>query len=83
MSCQLLNVLSGELKADVAAATSSAVDSSHGNHLLGRDIRYDKGKSPKSKSYHSTRKIHSSNIFYLVGILMIFVIPIFCTKSRS
>ena len=47
MSCQLLNVLSGELKADVAA-TSSAVDSSHGNHLLGRDSRYDKGKSPKS-----------------------------------
>lgn len=47
---QLLNVLSGELKADVAAATSSAVDSSHGNHLLGRDSRYDKGKPPKFSS---------------------------------
>lgn len=50
VACQLLNVLSGELEADVAAATSSAVDSSHGNHLLGRDSRYDKGKPPKSSS---------------------------------
>gem|GEM_PF-1896190 len=54
VACQLLNVLSGELEADVAAATSSAVDSSHGNHLLGRDSRYDKGKPPKSSSIISS-----------------------------
>ena len=68
VACQLLNVLSGELKADVAAATSSAVDSSHGNHLLGRDSRYDKGKSPKS-----SRIIARENTF------LKYILPSRCT----
>ena len=61
VACQLLNLRSGEFGADVTAATS-AVDSSHGNYLLGRDSRYDKGKSPKSSCIIALEK-HTCQIY--------------------